>query len=118
MEKSSQKEGNKVDLAQFQFLYDYVLIKAVVPEGKTKSNLSNPDQYDDKPEFGEVVSVGEGILMDDGTVVPTKLKIGDIIFFGKYSTEQTRFLGQDYYILREQDIKARRKENEKHRKKI
>ena len=105
---------NKVDLTQFQFLYDYVLIKAIVPEGKTKYNLSKPEQYDDKPEFGEVVSVGEGILMDDGTVVPTKLQTGDKIFFGKYSTEQTRFLGQDYYIIREQDVKAVLK-NEKHK---
>lgn len=107
------KETNKVDLTEFQFLYDYVLIKAVIPDGKTKSNLSKPDQYDDKPEFGEVVAVGEGRLMDDGTVVPTKLKPKDLIFFGKYSTEQTRFLGQDYYIIKEDDVKAVLK-NEKH----
>jgi len=99
----------KFELKDFSFLYDNVLVKALRPE--TVEGLVKPDQYDDKPEFGEVIQVGEGRLLDDGVVVPTKLKVGDIIFFGKYSSEQTRSVGEDYFIIREDDVRAVLKKN-------
>jgi len=102
MLKKNQK--NNLNLKDFVFLYDNLLVRSIKQGGI--NGLVNPDQYDDKPEFGEVISVGEGRLLDDGTVVPTKLKVGDVIFFGKYSTEQTRSEGEDYYVVREDDVKA------------
>lgn len=85
------------DLTKFQFRGDHVLIQAIRPDAVSTNGLIKPEQYDDKPEFGKVISVGE--LVGD-------LKVGDTIFFGKYSTEQTRSLGEDYYIIRQEDVKA------------
>lgn len=103
MTKKKQQKNN-LNLIDFSFLYDNILVKSITP--KIVDGLVKPDQYDDKPEFGEVISVGEGILLEDGTIVPTKLKVGDIIFFSKHSTEQTRSVGEDYFIIREDDVKA------------
>lgn len=107
MKQTTQTKQNKplFDLSKFNFRYDNVLVKAFREE-KAENGLVKPNQYDDKPEFGEVIAVGEGRVLDNGDVLPPKLKVGDIIFFGKYSSEQTRSLGQDYFILREEDIKA------------
>ena len=102
MRKKTQE--NKFHLEDFSFLYDNILVKAIRAE--TVEGLVKPDQYDDKPEFGKVVQVGEGRLLDDGVVVPTKLNVGDIIYFGKYSSEQTRSVGEDFFIIREDDVKA------------
>ena len=100
----SKKQQNKFDISKFEFLHDNVLVRAIREE--TVGGLVRPEQYDDKPEFGEVISVGPGKLLDDGTVVPTQLDVGYVVFFGKYSTEQTRNLGNDYFIIKEEDIKA------------
>lgn len=102
------------DLSKFTFRYDNVLVKALREEKQKILNkktgeemqLIKPDQYDEKPEFGEVVAIGEGRVLDNGQVLSPKVKVGDIVFFGKYSSEQTRSLGQDYYIIREEDIRA------------
>lgn len=94
--------SRKTDIKDFNFLYDYILVKAISVEGT--SGLVKPEQYDDKPEFGEVVKVGEGRLLEDGTVVPSKVKPGDVIFFGKYSSMSVRTLGEDYFVIREDDV--------------
>ena len=103
--KENKQDVRSFDLKKFRFLYDHVLVRAIKKDTGIKG-LVRPDQYDDKPEFGEVISVGEGRLMDDGTIVPINVKPGDIIFFSKYSSEQTRTLGEDYYIIRADDIRA------------
>lgn len=100
----SKKQQNKTDLLNFELVYDYVLVKAVDTE--SVNGLVKPDQYDDKAEFGEVVAAGEGRLLDDGTVVPSKVKAGDIIYFGKYSSVQVRSGGVDYLVIRDDDIMA------------
>lgn len=102
MQKKTQ--ASKTDLLKYDLLYDYILVKAIRQE--SVNGLVKPEQYEDKPEFGEVVSTGEGRLLEDGTVIPTKVKKGDIIFFGKYSSVQTRSLGEDYYIIRDDDVMA------------
>lgn len=98
------KKAQQTSIIEYQFLYDYVLVRA--HKADTGSALIKPDQYDDKPELGEVVACGEGRLLDDGTVVPLKVKKGDTIFFGKYSSMQTRSLGEDYFIIRSEDVMA------------
>lgn len=86
---------SKFDLTKFDFRNDNVLIKALRDEEGPKG-LVKPEQYDEKPEFGEVVKAGKDV----------DIPIGSVVFFGKYSTEQTRNLSQDYYIIRVEDIKA------------
>lgn len=97
----------KLDLTKFTFLFDYVLVKAIETT-ESVDGLVRPDQYEDKPQFGEVVKAGAGRILENGEIVPTGLKSGDKIFFGKYSTEKTRHLGEDYYIIRSEDIIARK----------
>jgi len=98
---------NKTDITQYELFYDNVLLKAV--EIESVEGLVKPDQYEDKPEFGVVIAVGEGRLMDSGTIVPMKVKVGDTVLFGMYSTEKIRNEGIDYYIIREVDIKGKAK---------
>lgn len=104
MQKKPKKQESKFDLAKFTFRYDNVLVKAVKAEAT--NGLVNPTQYDDKPEFGEVIAVGEGRVLENGQVLPPKVKAGDIVFFGKYSSEGTRVQGTDYFLIKEEDIKA------------
>lgn len=89
---------NQPNLQQFNFRGDNVLIEALKPEA-LKNGLIKPEQYDDKPEFGTVVKLGSDVSVSD-------LQVGDIVFFGKYSTEQTRSMGQDFFLIRSEDIKA------------
>lgn len=95
-------------------MYDYVMVRPL--EVPASNGLARPEQYDDKPEFGEVVKVGTGRLLDDGTIVPLKMKPGDIIYFGKYSSIAVRSDGVDYLIIRDDDVMAVR--NEKSSKKV
>lgn len=101
------KKQNKTDLdiSQFNFRYDNVLVRALREE-ETTNGLVKPVGYDDKPEYGEVVAVGPGRVLENGTVLDPKIKVGDVILFGKYSSEQIRSKGQDYFLIREEDIKG------------
>lgn len=66
--------------------------------------IARPQQYEDKPEWGEVIVAGEGRLFDNGTLVPLKVKAGDLILFQKYSAQKFRHNGEDFIIIREEDI--------------
>lgn len=63
-----------------------------------------PQMYEDKIDFGEVLLVGEGRIFDNGTVIPLKVKVGDIIFFQKYSATKIRNNGEDLLLIREEDV--------------
>lgn len=100
--KNSPK--NNLDLSQFTFLHDYLLVQAIREE--SVNGLVKPEQYDDKPELGVVIKVGPGRVLESGEIAAPGVKEGDTIFFGKYSSEQTRSLGNDYYIIRAEDVRA------------
>lgn len=93
--KTTQIPKLSFDITKFTFLRDLVLVKAIRPVGA--NGLVDPAQYEDKPEFGEVVTYGESV---------NRLKIGSIIRFGKYSTEEIRTRGESYFIVHEEDISA------------
>lgn len=95
----------KVDISKFNILYDNVFVKGIeLPEAL--DGVVRPAQYDDKPELGEVLSVGEGRLLDDGTTVSLKVRKGDTVYFNKYSSTKFSYAGEDYYVVREEDIVA------------
>lgn len=87
---------NNFDITKFTFLRDLLLVKAIRPEVGS-GDLIDPAQYEDKPEFGEVIKLGEEVK---------DLKVGGIIRFGKYSTEAIRTNGEDYFIVHEEDVSA------------
>jgi len=87
-------------------LADRIVVRALEPEEKTKSGLVLPDTAKEKPQEGKVVSVGSGRLLDDGTVKKLEVRSGDKILYGKYSGTEVKIDGEEYLILREDDVLA------------
>jgi chaperonin GroES len=85
-------------------LQDRVLVRRVKEEEKTKGGIIIPDTAKEKPIEGLVISVGNGKLLDDGTVRSLDVKAGDHILFGKYSGTEVKIDGEEHLILREDDI--------------
>jgi chaperonin GroES len=85
-------------------LQDRVIVKRVKEEEKTKGGIIIPDTAKEKPVEGEVVAVGSGKTLDDGTVRKPEVKAGDRILFGKYSGTEVKIEGEEHLILREDDI--------------
>ena len=88
----------------FRPLHDRVLIRRVEEQETAKGGIIIPDTAKEKSQEGEVVAVGTGKRLEDGTVVPLDVKVGDRILFGKYSGAEIRLEMQDYLILREDEI--------------
>jgi chaperonin GroES len=85
-------------------LHDRVIIKRLDEEKKTASGIVIPDTAAEKPEQGEVMSVGKGKRTDEGELVPLDVKVGDRILFGKYSGQTVRVKGDELLVMREDDI--------------
>ena len=88
----------------FRPLGDRVLVKRVEEEEKTKGGIIIPDTAKEKPQEGEVVSVGSGARADDGKVTPLDVKAGDRILFGKWSGTEVKIDGKDLLIMKESDV--------------
>jgi chaperonin GroES len=87
-------------------LADRVVIKVLSGEEKTQGGIVLPDTAKEKPQEGEVVAVGPGKILDNGTRVAPDVKKGDIVVFAKYSGTEVKFEGQEYLISRDSDILA------------
>jgi chaperonin GroES len=85
-------------------LQDRVLIKRLEEENKTAGGIIIPDNSKEKPAQGEVVAVGSGHRLADGTVRELEVKAGDKILFGKYSGTEVKVEGNDYLIMKEDEI--------------
>jgi chaperonin GroES len=88
----------------FRPLHDRVLIKRIEEQVTAKGGIIIPDTAKEKSQEGEVVALGPGKTLDDGSVLPLEVKAGDRILFGKYSGAEVRIASQDYLILREDEI--------------
>ena len=89
-----------------QPLGDRVLVKALESESKTKGGIVLPDTAKEKPQKGEIIAVGSGRLLEDGTKKSLEVKIGDKVLYGKYAGTEIKVEDQEYLILREEDILA------------
>jgi chaperonin GroES len=85
-------------------LHDRVLVKRLEEEEQSRGGIIIPDSAKEKPQQAEVVAVGNGKLNDEGEIIPLVVKAGDRILFGKYGGSEIRVEGQDYLILREDEI--------------
>ena len=85
-------------------LQDRILVKRVEEEEKTKGGIIIPDTAKEKPAEGKVQAVGNGKLGDDGKRVPLEIKKGDRILFGKYSGTEVKIEGEEYLIMREDEV--------------
>jgi len=88
----------------FRPLHDRVLVRRVEAEEKTAGGIIIPDSAKEKPQEGEVVSVGTGTKDEDGKVTPLDVKAGDRILFGKWSGTEVKIDGEDLLIMKESDI--------------
>ena len=87
-------------------LQDRILVQRVEEEISTKGGIIIPDTAKEKPAEGKVVAVGNGKLDDAGKRVPLELKKGDRVLFGKYSGTEVKVEGEEYLIMREDDVLA------------
>jgi chaperonin GroES len=88
----------------FRPLHDRVLVRRVEAEEKTAGGIIIPDSAKEKPQEGEVVSVGSGTKDEDGKVTPLDVQAGDRILFGKWSGTEVKIDGEDLLIMKESDI--------------
>jgi len=85
-------------------LHDRVLIKRIEEQETLKGGIIIPDTAKEKSQEGEVISIGTGKTLENGSIVPLEVKKGDRILFGKYSGTEIKLQDQDYLILREDEI--------------
>ena len=87
-------------------LGDRLIVRAIEEEETTASGLVLPDTAKEKPQKGKVLAVGDGKLDDDGKRIPLDVKAGDLILFGKYSGQEIKLDGEEYLIMREDEVLA------------
>ncbi len=85
-------------------LGDRVLVQPLEDQEVKKGGIIIPDTAKEKPQEGEVVAAGRGKRLDDGTVVSLDVKVGDRILFGKYGGNDIKIDGEEYLILREDEV--------------
>jgi chaperonin GroES len=89
---------------KFRPLYDRILVERVESEEKTKGGIIVPDTAKEKPQQGKVIAVGQGKRLEDGKLIPLEVKAGDTILFGKYSGSEIKVEGNEYLIMKEDDV--------------
>jgi len=87
-------------------LGDRLVIKTISAEQKLASGIVLPDIASEKPQQGEVLAVGSGRILDNGTKVPMEIKVGDKILFSKYSGTEFKYNDEEYLVLNERDVHA------------
>ena len=87
-------------------LGDRIVARQLDAQEKTKSGLILPDSAKEKPQEAKVIAVGTGRLLEDGTIKALEIKNGDRVLYGKYSGTEVSIQGEEYLILREEDVLA------------
>ena len=85
-------------------LYDRIVVKRVEQKEQMQGGLYIPDSAKEKPQEGEVVAVGKGKRLENGSLVPLDVQAGDRILFGKYSGSNIKMDGEEYLIMREDEV--------------
>jgi chaperonin GroES len=91
-------------MASLKPLSDRIIIKATTSEETTTGGIVLPDTAKEKPQQGEVQAVGPGKVMDNGKVAPMDVKVGDRVYYGKYSGTEVKLNGQELVVLRQDDV--------------
>ncbi|MBI4768813.1 MAG: co-chaperone GroES [Deltaproteobacteria bacterium] len=85
-------------------LHDRVIVQRIEEEEKTKGGIIIPDTAKEKPQEGKVIAVGPGKILENGTKLTLDVKVGDKILFGKYSGSEIKIDGEEFLMMREEDI--------------
>ena len=87
-------------------LHDRLIVKRLEEERTSPGGIVIPDTATEKPIQGKVIAVGKGKILEDGKVRPLDVKVGDKILFGKYSGTEVKVEGEEYLVMREEDVMA------------
>jgi chaperonin GroES len=87
-------------------LHDRIIVKRIKEEETTKGGIIIPDSAKEKPSEGQITAVGNGKLLENGTLKPLDVKAGDKVLFGKYAGTEVKIDGEEHLIMREDDIIA------------
>ncbi len=85
-------------------LYDRIIVKRIDQQRQTASGIVIPDTATEKPEQGDVIAVGTGRLLQDGSVRPLQVKKGERVLFGKYAGQTVKVDDQELLVLKEEDV--------------
>jgi chaperonin GroES len=85
-------------------LNDRIIVRRVEDQEQMRGGLYIPDTAKEKPQEGKVIAVGNGKLLENGNRIPIDLKAGDRVLFGKYAGTEIKLDGEEYLILREDDV--------------
>ena len=85
-------------------LYDRIVVKRIEEQESTRKGIVIPDSAKEKPQEGEVVAVGHGKRLENGSLVALDVKVGDRILFGKYSGNEVKLDAIEYIIMREEEV--------------
>ena len=89
---------------QIRPLYDRLVVRRIEQTESVQNGIIIPDTAKEKPQEAEVMAVGRGTRLEDGTVVSLDVKVGDRILFGKYSGNEIKLEGKEYLIIREDEV--------------
>lgn len=88
-------------------LGDRIVVKPITREEQTKSGIYLPDTAKEKPQEGEVIAVGPGKMLENGTIVPLDIAVGDRVLYAKYGGTEVKVDDEEYLILNERDVLAK-----------
>ena len=91
-------------MASLRPLSDRLIVKALTAEEKTAGGIVLPDTAKEKPQQGEVIAAGPGKILDNGTTAEMDVKVGDRVYYGKYSGTEVKLNGQELVVLRQDDV--------------
>jgi chaperonin GroES len=101
---SNINKGERRKSMKIRPLQDRIIVKRLEEETKTKGGIIIPDTAKEKPIEGKVVAVGKGKKTDDGKLIALDVKVGDKVLFSKYGGTEVKIDGEEYLIMREDDI--------------
>jgi chaperonin GroES len=101
----NSKKENKQTM-KLQPLHDRLIVEAAAKEERTAGGIILPDTAQEKPAKGTVLAVGPGKTLDNGKKAPVDVKVGDVVLYGKYSGTEVTVNGEDFVILRADDVLA------------
>ena len=85
-------------------LHDRILVRRMAEEDRTAGGIIIPDSAKEKPQKGEIVATGKGRVSEDGKVTALEVQVGDKVLFGKYSGTELKLEGEEYLMMREEDV--------------
>ena len=91
-------------MASLKPLSDRIILKAVTAEEKTAGGIFLPDAAQEKPQQGEVIAVGPGKVLDNGKLAAMDVAVGDKVYYGKYSGTEVKLAGEEFIVLRQDDV--------------